>query len=111
MGGIFPNALHVARREYRIRVDGRTFKITTALLALAALVLVLLPTILTAVGAGRPPKIAVASAGADLTVDPVQIAQGPDRSHERQREWKRQRRQRRRQRGQRGRGADGVEHR
>lgn len=76
MGGIFPNALHVARREYRIRVDGRTFKITTALLALAALVLVLLPTILTAVGAGRPPKIAVASAGADLTVDPVQIVQG-----------------------------------
>ena len=70
MGGIFPNALHVAKREYLIRVGGRAFKITTALLALAVLVLVLLPTILTAMGVDRPPRIAVSAASAQLDTDP-----------------------------------------
>ena len=73
MGGIFPNALHVAKREYLIRVSGRAFKITTALLALAVLVLVLLPTILTAMGVDRPPRIAISAASAELDTDPVPV--------------------------------------
>ena len=46
MSGLFPNTLHVARREYLVRVRGRAFVITTALLAIAVVALTLLPTIL-----------------------------------------------------------------
>lgn len=73
MGGIFPNALHVARREYRVRVRSRAFLITTGLLAVAVLILALLPTILTAVGIDRPARVAIASADAQLDADPVRI--------------------------------------
>ena len=73
MSGIFPNALHVARREYLIRVRGRAFAITTGLLALAVLLLVLLPTILTAIGIDKPPRIAIAASEAQLDADPVPI--------------------------------------
>ena len=48
MSGLFPNPLHVARREYLVRVRGRAFVITTALLAIAVVALTLLPTILAA---------------------------------------------------------------
>ena len=37
MSGLFPNLFHVARREYLVRVRGRAFVITTALLAVAVI--------------------------------------------------------------------------
>jgi len=71
VSGLFPNALHVARREYLVRVRGRAFLITTALLAVAVIALTMLPTVLAAVGATDPPQIAVAVEADDLTSDPV----------------------------------------
>ncbi len=58
MRDLFPNAFHVARREYRVRVHGRAFKFTTALLGIAVAVLTMLPAILEAVGIEDPPEIA-----------------------------------------------------
>ncbi len=46
MSGLFPNALHVARREYLFRVRGRAFLITTVLLAVAIVAVTMVPTIL-----------------------------------------------------------------
>lgn len=43
MTGLFPNAWTVARREYRQRVQSRTFLIVTAVLALVGLGIALLP--------------------------------------------------------------------
>ena len=71
MSGLFPNALHVARREYLVRVRGRAFAITTALLAVAIVAVTLLPTILAAVGVADPPRIAVDVQATDLPGDPV----------------------------------------
>jgi ABC-2 type transport system permease protein len=68
---LFPNALHVARREYLFRVRGRAFRITTALLALAIIGLTLLPTILGAIGIDDPPTVAVEIEATDLPIDPV----------------------------------------
>ena len=45
MSGLFPNAWHVARREYLQRVRGRTFVIVTMVLAVAGLAIGLLPVI------------------------------------------------------------------
>ncbi len=59
MSALFPNALHVARREYLVRVRGRAFAITTALLAVAIAAVTMVPTILAAVGVAEPPQIAV----------------------------------------------------
>jgi ABC-2 type transport system permease protein len=69
--GLLPNAYHVARREYLARVRGRAFLITTALLAIAVIVLTMLPTILAVVGVGEPPEIAVSVEADDLSTDPV----------------------------------------
>ena len=71
MRNLFPNALHVARREYLVRVRGRTFVITTALLALAVAAATMLPTFLGALGVADPPRIAVRDDARDLAVDPV----------------------------------------
>ena len=71
MKGLFPNVLHVAWREYSTRVSGRAFSITTALLAVAVVVLTLAPTILSAVGVADPPNVAVDVQADDLTADPV----------------------------------------
>ncbi len=71
MSGLFPNALHVARREYLVRVRGRAFAITTALLALAIAAVTMVPTILAAVGVADPPQIAVDVQADDLPTDPV----------------------------------------
>ena len=71
MSGLFPNALHVARREYLVRVRGRAFFVTTALLALAVLGVTLVPTILGALGLADPPQVAVDVQADDLTTDPV----------------------------------------
>ena len=71
MSGIFPNALHVARREYLFRVRGRAFMVTTALLGVAIILLTLVPTILSAAGVADPPEIAVDVQADDLSADPV----------------------------------------
>jgi ABC-2 type transport system permease protein len=71
MRDVFPNALHVARREYLFRVRGRAFKITTALLALAIVALTLVPTILGALGVADPPHVAVANEAGDIQPDPI----------------------------------------
>ncbi|HET9416534.1 MAG TPA: ABC transporter permease [Candidatus Limnocylindria bacterium] len=72
---LFPNALHVARREYLFRVRGRTFLITTALLAVAVAAMTLLPTILSTFGVGEPSEIAVHVDADNLTEDPVTAIQ------------------------------------
>jgi ABC-2 type transport system permease protein len=69
--GLFPNAFHVARREYLFRVRGRAFVITTILLAVAVVAVTMVPTILVAVGVADPPEIAVDVQADDLTADPV----------------------------------------
>lgn len=71
MSGLFPNALHVARREYLIRVRGRAFFITTALLAVAVVGVTLVPTILGALGVADPPQVAVDVQADNLSSDPV----------------------------------------
>ena len=76
MSGLFPNAWHVARREYRQRVRGRTFIVTTALLAVVALVYVLLPVILRTTGIDRPAQVAVLVTAPDLSADPVATLDG-----------------------------------
>jgi ABC-2 type transport system permease protein len=73
--GLFPNALHVARRAYLFRVRGRTFLITTALLAVAVAAVTLLPTLLGAFGVGEPSEIAVHVDADDLGEDPVTAIQ------------------------------------
>jgi ABC-2 type transport system permease protein len=73
--GLFPNALHVARREFLFRVRGRTFIITTGLLAVAVAAITLLPTLLGAVGVGEPAEIAVYVDADDLGEDPVAAMQ------------------------------------
>ena len=71
MKDLFPNALHVARREYLVRVRGRAFAVTTALLAVALAAVTMVPTILAAVGVADPPNIAVDVRAEDLPSDPV----------------------------------------
>jgi ABC-2 type transport system permease protein len=74
-GSLFPNAIHVARREYLFRVRGRTFLITTALLAVAVAAVTLLPTFLGAFGVGDPAEVAVYVDADDLSQDPVAAIQ------------------------------------
>ncbi len=66
MTGLFPNVLHVARREYFVRVRGRAFVITTALLAVLVIGVIFIPTILAAVGVADPPTVAVVVEADDL---------------------------------------------
>jgi ABC-2 type transport system permease protein len=70
-GGLFPNAYHVARREYLTRVRSRTFVVLTAGLALVGLALALLPLGVRLVGGERPTTVAVFVTARDLTEDPV----------------------------------------
>jgi ABC-2 type transport system permease protein len=71
MSGVFPNAFHVARREYLFRVRGRAFLITTVLLAVLVAGFTMLPTFLGAFGVGEPAEIAVDDQAGDLSTDPV----------------------------------------
>lgn len=74
MSNVFPNAAHVARREYLVRVRGRAFRITTAVLAVAVVVFVLLPTILSAAGVrAEQPKIALDVRADDIAFDAVAV--------------------------------------
>ena len=76
MSGLFPNLFHVARREYLVRVRGRAFVITTALLAVAVVALTLLPTILAAAGVDDMPSAVIVDQAGDLPVDPVSRRRG-----------------------------------
>lgn len=75
MSDLFPNALHVARREYLFRVRGRAFILTTALIAVAVVAVTLVPTILAAVGVADPPQIGVDVQADDLSSDPASVIQ------------------------------------
>ncbi|MEO5987221.1 MAG: ABC transporter permease [Candidatus Limnocylindria bacterium] len=75
MSGLFPNAFHVARREYLFRVRGRAFVITTALLALAIVAVTMVPTLLGALGVADPPTVAIDVQADDITTDPVLTVQ------------------------------------
>jgi len=75
VSGLFPNAFHVARREYLIRVRGRAFIITTALIAVAVIAIMLVPTILGAAGVADPVRIGVAVETDDFDTDPVATIQ------------------------------------
>jgi ABC-2 type transport system permease protein len=71
MSGLFPNVLHVARREYLVRVRGRAFVITTALLAVAVILVIFIPTILAAAGVADPPEVVVVVEADDLQTNPI----------------------------------------
>jgi ABC-2 type transport system permease protein len=71
VSGLLPNAFHVARREYLVRVRGRAFVITTALLGVAVVLLTLVPTILAAVGVADPPQVAVVVEAEDVETDAI----------------------------------------
>jgi ABC-2 type transport system permease protein len=75
VSGLFPNVFHVARREYLVRVRGRAFLITTALLAIAVVALTLLPAILGAIGVDDMPSVVIVDQAGDLPVDPVTVVQ------------------------------------
>ena len=66
MSGLFPNAWHVARREYLQRVRGRTFFIVTAVLAVAGLAIGLLPVIGRVIEGDATTSIGVYSTDAEL---------------------------------------------
>ncbi len=68
---LFPNALHVARRELLIRVRSRAFVITTAIIAVIAAGVVFLPTVLEGIGVDDPPTYGVATLADDVPIDPA----------------------------------------
>jgi ABC-2 type transport system permease protein len=72
MRNLFPNAWHVARREYLQRVRTRTFAVITGILALIGLALAGLPLVAQALGEDRATTIGVHAAGAGLTTDPAE---------------------------------------
>lgn len=72
MSALLPNALHVARREYLVRVRSRTYVISTILLVIAVAAFTLLPTIFQAVGVGDDRQsIALDVQADDLPSDPA----------------------------------------
>jgi ABC-2 type transport system permease protein len=75
MTDLFPNAWHVARREYIQRVRTRTFAVVTAVLAVIGLGLAGLPLIGQVLGNDEASSIGVYVADADLSVDPAQSLQ------------------------------------
>ena len=72
---LFPNAYHVARREYLIRVRSRTFAILTVAIAIVGLALTLLPLGIRVIGGEKPSRIAVYSTVTDLSVNPAESLQ------------------------------------
>jgi ABC-2 type transport system permease protein len=69
---LFPNAWHVARREYLQRVRTRTFAVVTAVLAIIGLGLAGIPLIGQVLGDDDAAAIGVYAADAGLTFDPAQ---------------------------------------
>ena len=74
--GLVENSLLVASREFRERVRSRLFFISTALLALLAVVVALTPVLIRAVDRGTTTTIAVASDEGSLTQSSIQILDG-----------------------------------
>jgi ABC-2 type transport system permease protein len=66
MNGLFPNAWHVARREYLQRVRSRSFLIVTAVLAVAGLAIGLLPVIGRLIEGDATTSVGVYSSDAEL---------------------------------------------
>ncbi len=71
---VFPNALHVARREYLQRVRSRTFLIVTIILVLIGLGVAMAPVILRVISGDQPHTVAV-SLPADMPPDTIQELQ------------------------------------
>jgi ABC-2 type transport system permease protein len=71
VGGIFPNALIVAKREYLVRVRNRTFTFLTIGLAVVGIGLAFLPLGVRLIGADQPTRIAVSVTATDISLDPV----------------------------------------
>jgi ABC-2 type transport system permease protein len=69
MTNLFPNAWHVARREYATRVRTRTFVIVTVVLAVVGLGLALAPVLVRAIEGGQHTRI-----GLDAAEGTVQAA-------------------------------------
>ena len=65
---LFPNAYHVARREFDVRVRTRAFMILTALLALVGLGLTLVPLGVRLIGPEKPVSLAVYTDHVDAAV-------------------------------------------
>lgn len=77
MSGLWPNAGHVARREYLVRVRSRAFVITTALLAIGVVAVTMVPTIFQAIGVDdEAPRIALDVRATDLPSDPAVAIRG-----------------------------------
>ena len=71
MSGLFPNAWHIARREYLVRVRSRTFFILTVGLALVGFALAVAPVVFRALGADKPVDVAIVIEASDLAGDPI----------------------------------------
>jgi ABC-2 type transport system permease protein len=71
--GLVANAWLVARREFRERVRGRLFFVSTALLAVLAIVVSLTPILVKMVDRGTTTTIAVASDDAHVTDSSIRI--------------------------------------
>jgi ABC-2 type transport system permease protein len=59
MGSLFPNAWHIARREYLQRVRSRTFMVVTALLAVLGLAIATVPLLIQLVAGDEVIQLAV----------------------------------------------------
>ena len=66
MNSLLPNAWHIARREYRMRTQSRTFVIVTAFLALIGLGIAMLPVLGRVIAGDETTTIAVHSSDAQL---------------------------------------------
>ena len=66
IGGLFPNAYHVARREFDVRVRNRTFAVLTILLAIVGAGLTLLPVGVRIIGGDKPTHVAVYATDSQL---------------------------------------------
>ncbi len=66
MTGLFPNAWHIARREYLTRVRTRTFAIVTVLLAVIGIGIAMLPIVGRLIGGDQTTTIAVHAADGKL---------------------------------------------
>lgn len=71
---LFPNALHVARREYLMRVRSRAFVIVTIGLVVVGLLLAMAPVIFQAIAGDKPKSVAV-SVPADMPSPQAFVAQ------------------------------------
>jgi ABC-2 type transport system permease protein len=71
MRNLFPNALHIARREYLQRTRSRTFLIVTLVLALVGFGLAMFPIVIRLIGGDDVTRIAVDARSAELEQDPA----------------------------------------